>query len=64
MANNVDFKALWEKLVAAAQTAGDVRMKAALLNHASQKEYICRRLGVVCESDISRVSREFKRSGE
>lgn len=64
MTRKFDFRQLWDKLMAAAQEAGDSRIRAALLNHSSQKEYICRKLGVICESDISRVRRNFKRIDE
>lgn len=64
MTKKPDFRQLWDKLVAAAQEVGDSRIRATLLNHSTQKEYICRKLGVICESDISRVRRNFKRVDE
>jgi hypothetical protein len=38
------------------------RMVAVLDNFADKKEVICRRLGVVCNSDISRIVKGLKKS--
>ncbi len=55
MKQSINFARLWERLKQEAELRGDIRMKAVLLNHEKKKEYICRKLGVVTESDVNRV---------
>ncbi len=40
--------------------AGATRMKAVLESHSERKEIICRRLGVICDADVSRVASSLK----
>jgi hypothetical protein len=60
MKNSVNFAKLWDRLKAEAEIAEDERMKAVLMNHEKRKEYICRKLGVVSDADINRISIELK----
>lgn len=55
MPNNPDFLALWTRLLSVAQETGDSRLKATLENHRDKPEYICRKYGVVGESDVTRI---------
>jgi len=57
---NENFGALWTRLVHSAASAGDDRLKAALLNHEGRKEHICRRLGVICLADVDRIEAMVK----
>lgn len=38
---------------------GQERQTAVLDNHANREEYILRRLGVVCDADVDRISRKL-----
>lgn len=57
---NTDFRTLWSRLRATYSLAGLPRMVAVLDNFQNKKEVICRKLNVVCDSDVNRVSRELK----
>jgi hypothetical protein len=59
--SNVNFGALWTRLMTMATKAEDDRMKSTLMNHENQKERICRRLGVVSEADVRRIEASFRR---
>lgn len=39
---------------------GAARMVSVVNNFSGRKEYVCRKLGVVCESDVSRVASVLK----
>lgn len=56
-----DFRALWDKLVAAASASGDTRLLATLTNNEGRKEWICRRLGIVSDADVARVSSSMRK---
>ena len=68
MGTNTNFARLWERLRTVSEMYGDDKLKATLLNHESHKEYICRKLGVVTELDVNRVSggleEKFKRKSK
>lgn len=64
MARGPDFRALWDRLVAAASASGDGRMRAALVNNEGRKEWICRRLGVVSDADVARVAASMRGNPE
>jgi hypothetical protein len=55
MPNNPDFLTLWNRLLSVAQETGDNRLKATLENHRDKPEYICRKYGVVGETDVERI---------
>lgn len=61
MANGVDFYALWVSFKNSAELSNNHRIKAVLLNHEQNPEYILRKLGVVSYADIERISNEFKK---
>lgn len=58
--NYSDFRNLWVKLMVAADKRGDHRFKAVLLNHEDRPEYICKKLNVICEADVSRILSTMK----
>jgi len=60
MKSSVNFSRLWERLSQEAERSGNTRLKSVLLNHERKKEYICRKLGVVTESDVNRIVSEVK----
>jgi len=51
---------LWKQLRFTYQEAGMDRQVAVLDNYAKNKESICRKLGVICSSDISRIHAKIK----
>jgi hypothetical protein len=55
----VNWNKLWSNLSDIYSAAGMQRQKAVLDNHIDQKEKICRKLGVVCEADIVRISNKI-----
>ena len=55
----VNWNKLWSGLSEIYEVAGMKRKKAVLDNYIDQKEVICRKLGVVCEADIVRISRKI-----
>lgn len=55
-----DFKSLWTKLRNAYLLAGKSRDVALLDNYKHNQEYICKKLGVVCDSDLIRISNKLK----
>ena len=59
-----DFQVLWNLMVSETTRVGDVRTRAAFVNHEMRKEYVCRRYGIVSANDVIRmVSKLEKRSG-
>jgi len=48
-------------LLGAAEKSGNDRFKAILVNHNTEHEYICRKLGVVCSADVERISNKLKK---
>jgi len=54
----INFSALWDRLINVANETNDARLKAILQNHATKKEYICRKLGVVSEMDVQRIKKK------
>jgi hypothetical protein len=56
---NPNFQALWIRLLSLAQEMGDNRLKATLENHREKPEYICRKFGVVTESDVLRIRNDL-----
>jgi hypothetical protein len=56
-----NFQVLWNLLVGVAEKTGNARFKAILANHANRQEYICRRLGVICQADVDRYAKKFQR---
>jgi len=59
-----DFRTLWSRLRAAYSLAGRTRMVAVLDNFKDRKETICRRLNVVCDADVNRISESLKARGK
>lgn len=55
-----DFTALWNRLFHVAESSGDVKLKALLMNHSERREYICRKLGVITEADVNRVHERIR----
>jgi len=55
-----DFRQLWTRLRSVYSLAGKQRMVAVLDNHQDRKEAICRKLGVISEMDINRISDGLK----
>lgn len=53
---------LYERLAAAYRAAGDDRTLAAMENFRDRKETICRKLGVVCDADVVRISAGLRKS--
>ncbi len=51
-----DFKDLWGRLRSVYSIANKSRMVSVLDNHAYDKKMICKKLGVVCNMDINRIS--------
>jgi hypothetical protein len=58
-AKQANWNKLWSNLSDIYSVAGMQRQKAILDNHIDQKEKICRKLGVVCEADIVRISNKI-----
>lgn len=58
-----DFRKLWTRLRSVYSLAGKHRMVAVLDNHQGRKETICRKLGVISDMDINRISTELKARG-
>jgi hypothetical protein len=56
-----NFQVLWNLLVGVADKVGNDRFKAILSNHANRQEYICRKLGVICQADVDRISKKFQK---
>jgi hypothetical protein len=48
-------------MMANATSSGNEKLRATLMNHASKKEYICRKLGIVSDADIQRHKKMQKR---
>lgn len=57
-----DWNALFESLRSVYRKADQQRMVAALDNHKENREAICRKLGVVCEADVSRIASSLRKS--
>jgi hypothetical protein len=57
---SVNWNHIWERLRRTYVTAGLPRQAAVLDNHRESKEAICRRLGVICDVDINRVSESIR----
>jgi hypothetical protein len=55
-----NFQMLWKRLRTVYSSSGKNRNVAVLDNHEDRKEFICRRLGVVCDADINRISASLK----
>lgn len=55
-----NFQVLWRRLRTAYLSAGKNRKVAVLDNHENRKELICRKLGVVCDADVNRISASLK----
>ena len=60
MKNVSNFSQLWDRLKTEAELSGDDRMVAVLMNHERKKEYICRRLGVISDADVTRVAGKIR----
>lgn len=60
MKKNINFIQLWERLKNEAEICGDEGMRSVLMNHERRKEYICRKLGVISETDVKRISTDLK----
>lgn len=56
-----NFEALWTMLLSAAVQGGNDRFTATIKNHSERKEYICRKLGVVCAVDVARIGQKLKK---
>jgi len=57
-----DWPGLHAKLRVVYSVGSLPRMVAALDNFRDRKESICRRLGVICEADVSRISAGIKKT--
>ncbi len=55
-----DFNALWTAMLASAEARGDKRTAAALRNHESRKETICRKMGIVSTADVVRITSDWR----
>ena len=62
MQPKVNWDDLFSRLNEVYTMYGQNRQKAVLNNHKNKKEMICRKLGVVSESDIVRISKNFERN--
>lgn len=51
-----NFQKLWNRLRSTYLTLGELRMVAVLNNNSLRKEEICRKLGVISDMDINRIS--------
>jgi hypothetical protein len=57
-----DWNKLWKQLRNVYEINGRTRQVAVLDNYAGKKEAICRKLGVICGSDVNRIYQEIKAS--
>lgn len=55
-----NFQQNWDRLLVLAQQQSDKKLLTLLQNHAENKEYICRKLGVLTETDIARLRATYK----
>ncbi len=55
-----NFQSLWDRLRTVYLSAGKKRQVAVLDNHRNRKELICRKLGVVSDADVNRISASLK----
>lgn len=60
MNKDSNWNELWNNLKYIFELGGDNRVLAVLNNHKNYKEKICRKFGVVCNSDIYRIQKEVK----
>jgi hypothetical protein len=56
-----EFSRLWGIALNMAISSGHERLRSTLVNHSNMKERVCRKLGIVSESDINRIIKQFKR---
>ncbi len=64
MKKNVNFSQLWERLRYEAENCGNERFKAVLMNHDKKREYICRKLGIISDTDITRMTDKIRAKGK
>ncbi len=60
MAKSINFTKLWERLKVEIELLGDQRLKAVVSNHEQRKEYICRKLGIISDADINRLTKQLR----
>lgn len=53
----LDFDKLWQFAIASIK---DDRFRSALINHSDSKEKICRKLGIVNETDVIRIVNQLR----
>jgi hypothetical protein len=54
---NTDFKKLYDRFKIFAESTRNTRLLNALKNYERNPEYICRKMGVISEQDINRISK-------
>ena len=60
MEKNSNWNELYNCLKNVYSQFGQIRKVAVLDNFKSRKEKICRKFGVICHADISRISKDLK----
>lgn len=62
--NKPDFRRLWGRLRSVYTEYGEIRKLSVLDNHTGNKSGICKRLGVICDSDVNRIALRLKKRGK